>query len=626
MLHERFGERVGEGLTSREAWRPFARAGERGFWNALPTRIRQGCLQHGEEAVATPWPHLPATLFMDFVRTGNRARYQDVNAIRRATVLHLALAECCEGRGRFLDPLVDALWSTCEETWWGYPAHTYVQKAGGELPDADEPVVDLFVAETASLLAWTAYLLGESLDSVSPYVTRRIQREIQRKILDPCLARDDFWWMGWKADHVNNWNPWINSNWLSCTLLMEPDPARRAATVRKILRSLDNFLNSYPPDGGCDEGPGYWQRAGLSLFDCLELLYSATGGAVDAYDEPLVADIGRYVVRAHIADDWMVNFADAPPIVRPPGSLVYAYGRRIGDADLQAFGAWEARRAGIEEAGPTDSLHRRLQGLSVLDEVLAADPHPPLLGDVYLPDTGVFAARSRAGEVSGLYLAAKGGHNAESHNHNDVGHFIVYRDGRPLLIDVGVEEYTAQTFSARRYEIWTMQSAWHNLPTIDGHMQQPGRDRCARDLRRTADDAHALFSLDIAPAWSPDVGVTSWVRTFTLDRAGEGAVDVEDRFELAREGQSLVLSLVTASIPTLADDGTISLAARALPASRRTAAGTVRFDPAALTAAIEEQPVTDRRLTPVWGDRIWRILLTATAPARTGTLRLRIEA
>ena len=30
-------------------------------------------------------------------------------------------------------------------------------------------------------------------------------------------------------------------------------------------------------------------------------------------------------------------------------------------------------------------------------------------------------------------FAAKGGHNAEHHNHNDIGHFIFAMDGRPIL-------------------------------------------------------------------------------------------------------------------------------------------------------------------------------------------------
>ncbi len=75
------------------------------------------------------------------------------------------------------------------------------------------------------------------------------------------------------------------------------------------------------------------------------------------------------------------------------------------------------------------------------------------------------------GSSLGWYLAAKGRYNAESHNHNDVGSFIVAVGGQPLLIDVGVETYTKNTFSAARYDIWTMQSEYHNLPVVDGQGQ-----------------------------------------------------------------------------------------------------------------------------------------------------------
>ena len=96
--------------------------------------------------------------------------------------------------------------------------------------------------------------------------------EVDRRVLTPNLDRDDFWWMGFRDKGVNNWNPWICSNWLAAALLVEPDDQRRARHVEKILRTLDVFLDIYPEDGGCDEGPGYWGRAGASLFDCLDLL------------------------------------------------------------------------------------------------------------------------------------------------------------------------------------------------------------------------------------------------------------------------------------------------------------------------------------------------------------------
>ena len=57
--------------------------------------------------------------------------------------------------------------------------------------------------------------------------------EAKRRILDPYFVRSDFGWMGLngRPHHVNNWNPWINSNVLTANLLLEKDAERRQAVV-----------------------------------------------------------------------------------------------------------------------------------------------------------------------------------------------------------------------------------------------------------------------------------------------------------------------------------------------------------------------------------------------------------
>ena len=112
------------------------------------------------------------------------------------------------------------------------------------------------------------------------------------------------------------------------------------------------------------------------------------------------------------------------------------------------FGAYLAGMKGIERPGK-ESLPRQLPELFTLGEMADTPAAPPLPRDVWLPETQVMVARAQGGSTAGLYLAAKGGHNAESHNHNDVGHFIVYADGRPVLIDIGGRDVLAQNLQRR---------------------------------------------------------------------------------------------------------------------------------------------------------------------------------
>jgi len=602
--------RLAEVLLPADRWKPFPRYGDRALWAAIPADEKQAKVKAAERTLGKGWEAVPATLLLEYARNGNRSRYEAASFARRKRLRDLTLAECLEGRGRFLDDVLNGVWLLCEETWWGVPAHLGMQKAGTGLPDVEEPVVDLFAAETASLLAWVGWLLGDELQKLSARVPRRLSYEIERRILAPCRERSDFWWMGLDPSHprdVNNWNPWINSNWLTCALLLEK-PEQRAGVVHKILRSLDQFLDAYAPDGGCDEGPGYWNRAGASLFDCLDLLHSASGGKIDVYSNPLVREIGRYIYRVHVAGTYYINFADAPAKVDLAAATTYAYGRRIGDAKLSAQGAFALALQDRDD--DEESMGRDLRTLFLSAEMRGGDMKPPLVGEAWLPGIQVLSARRREGSTAGLYLAAQGGHNAESHNHNDVGNFIVYADGLPAIIDLGPESYTAKTFSPQRYEIWTMRSAYHNCPLIRGVEQSAGREFAARAVDYRLTPAGPRLSMDIAAAYPKEAGVGRWLRGWFLDRE-KNAITLEDEWWLRPEGK-LELTLMAASEPRAAD-GAVTIKER------------VRIEhDGAWTPVIEAIDIADARLRHAWGDRVWRIRLTRENAPAHGKSLLRI--
>ena len=610
-------------LLAPGAWLPYPKAGDAAGWDKVPVAVREAHVRQAEKRLGTDWIVPKASMFLDFVRDGNRSRYEAVSFARRGRLAEAVLAEAVEGKGRFVDEIVDGAWTICEESFWGVPAHVGAQRRGPGLPDVGEPVVDLFAAETAMLLAWTDYLVGDALDRVSPLVRERIRLEIDLRILGPCLERDDFWWMGFGERGVNNWNPWICSNWLAAALLVEKEPARRAASVHKALRCLDAFLASYPADGGCDEGPGYWDRAGGSLFDCLELLHGSSGGKIDVFDRPLIKEIGRYIGRVHIAGPWAVNFADASAKPGGSASLISRYGKAIGDKGLTGFGAWLAREQGLgtrAAGGGFGVLGRTLPALFGLDEILRTEPREPLDRDAWFPGLQVMTARSVEGSSKGLYLAAKGGHNDESHNHNDVGSFVVYADGEPVLIDVGVETYTAKTFSGRRYEIWTMQSAFHNLPTVGGVVQRNGRAFQARDVRYKADTARAVLELDIAAAYPPEAGIASWRRRLALERGRH--VAVEDAYALEK-AEPVEWSFMSWRRPEALGPGRIALVPPDAAKGARPVA--LVYDGRVLEPKFETIDIEDSRLRGAWGDRVYRIVLISKAPLRKGKASFRIE-
>ncbi|WP_168122432.1 heparinase II/III family protein [Paenibacillus sp. HB172176] len=553
MLQEIFTqEKLRNSLQSREGFRPFPRASDRQAWEDCPAELRAYWTCEAEAWLGREWPVSPAIRFLDFKRDGNRSRYEKLHFERRNALGRFLIAECMENDGRFVEAIIDLMWAICEESFWGVPAHNDHANPTLKLPDVDAPYIDLFASETGAMLAWALYLLEEKLDAYTPEIARRVRRELKRRITDVYLEHDDFFWMGFRNPQarVNNWNVWCNSNCLAVFLLEEQDEGRRELGVAKIIRSMDRFLESYGEDGGCDEGPAYWGRAGGSLFDALELLYLASGGELDVYHESKIAEMGRFVYRVAIHHDYVVNFADGRARANLPLGTVYAYGRRIGDDRLMALGSLGARHAGP----PSTMTHflspfRVLQGIFEYGGMMEAPSVSPYVRDSWLGDIEVMTSRELEESGRGLYVAAKGGHNDESHNHNDVGNLIVFAEGKPILIDPGAPGYNAKTFSSERYTIWTMQSAWHNTPAINGFMQRDGADFRATNTVYRQDGASSELEMELMQAYPEEAGVRHWKRSIRLVRGEFAEIQLEDLFELAERSGAVTLHFITPSKP-----------------------------------------------------------------------------
>ena len=620
LTHSTNRQILNEALIQAPDWHPYPTISDREKWNVVPESVRIGYIKKAEQYLGKEWEILPATFFLDFVRNDNRTRYENMFFGRRQRLTCLVMAEVFENKGRFLDDIANGVWAICEESFWGVPAHIGAQKKGSGLPDITEPIIDLFAAETGELLAWTYYLTGDKLNQISPLIKERIELEEDRRIITPYLGRNDFWWMGFNGERaVNNWNPWINSNVLNIALILEKNKVRREDVVYKSMQSIDVFLNGYPDDGGCDEGPGYWGRAGGSLFDYLDLLYLSTGGKINIYNDLLIRKIGQFIYKAWIHDDYYINFADASAINQPEAGLVYRFGKRINDPVMIGFGSFLSIRQknGRSSEDPDDgSLIRVIPDLLITNELQNEKPIEPFTADMWLPGLQVMDARSHPDSEKDLYFAAKGGHNAESHNHNDVGNFIVYADGRPLLIDIGVENYTAKTFSSNRYDIWTMQSQYHNLPTINGVQQAAGREYHAQNPQFSSTASKVSFSLDIAGAYPANAKVRSWNRRITLDRT-KNLVLSED-YILSEWKEPVKLNIITAFNADVSKTGWIFLT----DIRNKSLVYEIIYDPVKFMVSDEEKEVTDDRLIPVWGNRLTRLVFTVKDKSLKGQYQL----
>jgi len=583
-------------ILTVDEWHPFPTYEERKAWENLPDILKDDFIHTGESALKKEWPHLPASLYLDYIRNGNRSRYEHKESTRKLILLDLVMAELVEGRGRFLDSIIDAVWSVCEQSTWTLPAHV---KTG--LPDVENPIVALRSGETGAMLSWIYYLFRQQFEAISPRINQRIITEIERRIISPCFERDDFWWFGFEGDHINNWNPWCNSNWLTCLLVTEADSARKYQSIHKSLRSLDRFLDSRPLDGGCDEGPGYWNHSAGTLFIALEMLYGASGGKINIFRDPLVRNLGEYLPKVHINGSYFVNFADASAKISVEASLLNRYGKAVHSEAMMALSREAVQEGFNYQESRVSNIYRKLMAIFAEDEHRSNSSDTEVSLDAYLPDIQVITSRSFLQKDKGLFLAAKGGHNDESHNHNDVGNFIIYKDGQPFIIDVGVETYTRKTFGSDRYQIWTMNSDYHNLPSINGVKQKNGRDYKAKDVTYRQGKESIEFSLDIAGAYPEEAAITSWKRTFLFNRAQ--SVELVDEYCLGAYKQPVILHMMSAREPQIESGGVMHFG------PREENSLTLTFPPGKFRCEVDIIDLKDEKLKKVWGDTLYRINL-----------------
>ena len=321
--------KLGKWILPQSEWIQYPAYADREAWNKLPVSLRQSYIRQAEKYADYNWPSIPASTYLDFVRTGSREIMQTPYRERRNALNALVFGELAEGNGRFIDQVINGVWAYCEMTYWGLSAHLTMQREKAGLPDVEEPIIDLGAGSAGATLAWIHYFFKEEFDKINPLINRRIKKEITDKILTPFYTRNDFWWMGFNTQFVNNWNPWCNYNVLNCILLIEEDKRKRILGIRKVMRSVDEFINYYHDDGGCEEGPGYWGHAGGKLFDVLELLYQVSGEKISLFRHRLIKNIGRYIYQAYIADPYFINFADAGARIHSrPGVIPMEKGSR----------------------------------------------------------------------------------------------------------------------------------------------------------------------------------------------------------------------------------------------------------------------------------------------------------
>lgn len=593
-------------LLSPDAALPLPPASPSSVWDDIDSVTLAAVARAADAERGTPWPQPLASQAVRVHRDGDRVAWEQPAFARQHRLTRAAVMAATSAEEAWLDEVVDGIVLLCEQSSWCWPAHDdSLERHGSVLGVTTDPFLDLGAGEVVAQLAWLDQLLGSSLDARWPGLRARVRHEARVRVFDPFLARRDWHWIGLDGD-VHNWNPWIHGNVLVAALRLLDAPgeeALRAQVVALAVEGLDRYVASLPDDGAIDEGYEYWWNGACRALEALDVLASATddrvrlGAAV-----PALRATVAFPHRMHLGGAWYLNLADgqARPREPKPWHALHRAAIRAGDDDARAH-ALAQRVPGAPLGDTASGAGRLLRALSDTDWRDAASAASPLPASVWLPSIEVLLVRERGGTPAGLTLAIKGGHNGEHHNHNDVGSFVVASDGIPVLVDAGRPTYTKQTFGPDRYDIWTMQSTWHNLPVVDGAGQAAGSAFRAGVVE--ADPTDAALTLDLAAAYD-EPGLTSLRRSARLDRV-RGRVDIDDRWAAERELPVVEHLLVAGEVELVPGGARIRPLAGATPVR-------LRWDDT-FPVHLETRALDDPMLTSVWGDRLTRVSIDVTA-------------
>ena len=454
-------------------------------------------------------PRATFKLETEFLRTGNRSKFQKVYFDKRIQLtLYTLMLMLYPDNTEYKEGLEEVVCDICNEYSWTIPAHRpadYFNK---------RDYIDLFAAETGLYLAEVKAMFN---DILHPYVIERITNELRWRIIDS-YKNNTFWFETLKS----NWAAVCGGS-VGAVFLYE-NPKEHYKVCQRLYKCMENYLDGISDDGATTEGASYWFYGFGFYVLYADLLRRYSCGRIDFFKNDKVKKIAGFFNSLCLDNKNVVSFSDSSIKLGYQPYLPYflneEYGIELPPAEGEVMGfdkfSWSLRSCIYYK--PNRKVEKLLPMKKYYD-----------MAQWYIERKEKYS------------FAVKGGHNAEEHNHNDVGSFMITYNEEIIFTDLGAPEYTAETFTLESYEKNLNKSSWgHSVPIINGTAQKYGKEYCG-ELSVNGDEVN----IDFPKAYSVDMNKLN--RSFRLL---DDAVVLHDVFD---EKLNVTERFVTESEPKVYD-------------------------------------------------------------------------
>ncbi|MFQ6133427.1 MAG: heparinase II/III family protein [Armatimonadota bacterium] len=293
---------------------------------------------------------------------------------------------------------------------------------------------------------------------------------------------------GWWVRATHNWNQVCNGGiGIGALALADEEPQLAEYLLSQALAAIRRPMQRFAPDGGWDEGPGYWNYATRYNVYFLAALETALGTDFGLSDIPGFAEAGNFRIYFCGPVGQTFNYADAGSGAGRAAQMFW-FARRFDRPEY----AWHQR-----DAGGRPDAH----------DLMWFDPRgqgPKASGlplDALFRGVDVAFLRSAWEDPSAIFVGFKGGNNRANHSHLDLGSFVLDALGQRWALDLGGDNYNLPGyFGGNRWTYYRLRTEGHNTLVLAGENQDPRAQAPIVAFLSTRNRAFAVADLSQAYA------------------------------------------------------------------------------------------------------------------------------